>query len=267
MLQDRYYLWEKGKTPYFNPDFKQDEPFLTPFISEGQGNIAVIVCPGGAYVGKAGHEGAPIAQMLQANGISGFVLDYRVTPYRYPAIRADVNRAVRFVRYHAKEFGVDPDKIGVLGFSAGGHLALMAANLWDEGLGEEAIDEIDRVSCRVNASILCYPVLNLMPSYSHFGTHDNLLAGLPDEADLSRALSAPALITEQTPPTFLWQTFEDNAVPLPGMMEAINAMFWHKVPCEVHIYPDGPHGLGLGTEHHIASWSPLLVKWLKKTLA
>ena len=267
MNQEKYPLWEKENTPFYNEAIGQEVPFLTPFLCDGKSNACVIVMPGGGYSYLAEHEGTPIAEMLQKNGISSFVLNYRVAPYQYPALIADANRAVRFVRYHADRFGIDPDKIAVLGFSAGGHLSLMAANIWDEGLGDKAQDAIDRVSCRVNACVLCYAVQTMKPSQTHMGSHDNLIGGLDNEKELEEALSVPAIISDQTPPTFLWQCFNDHAVKMITTVDTIAALTAHNIPSEIHIYPDGGHGMGLGADNHANTWGPLLCRWLKKVFA
>lgn len=261
------YLWEHGKTPYFDKDIGQDEPFLKNFTLEGDGHTCVIVIPGGAYYGKAGHEADPIAQRLNEYGISAFVLDYRVHPYKYQAIRSDVHRAVRYVRYHAAEYGVDPDKIGVLGFSAGGHLALMGSTLWDRGLGDEAADEIDRVSSRPDFGVLCYAVQTMLDPYTHDGTRGALIGGLPEYEELKAKLSNVNLINAETPPMFIWHTIADEAVPVEQALETASALKKNNVPFEMHLYPNGNHGLGLadGTGS-VYTWTKLLANWLKELL-
>ena len=149
-------LWEK--TPLFDESIGQEEPALMPYLlKDGKKHGAVIVCPGGGYSHKAAHEGGPIALRLNEQGINALVLDYRVAPYRHPAPLLDALRAIRYVRYHAEKLGVLPDKIGILGFSAGGHLTCTAATLYDKG-NPEAEDPIDRVSARPDVFIPCYPV-------------------------------------------------------------------------------------------------------------
>ena len=144
-------LWENG-TPGFIAEYGQEEPSLTPYLLDnGKKNGCVIVCPGGAYVGKAAHECGVIAEMLNEKGVSAFTLDYRVAPYKYPFITGDALRAIRYLRFHADRLGIDPQKIGILGFSAGGHLASSAMNCFD--YGKEG-DEIDRVSARPDFGIL-----------------------------------------------------------------------------------------------------------------
>ena len=156
---ERISLWERA--PLFEESFGQPAPSLTPYLLPGGGaRGAVIVCPGGGYVVKADHEGAPIAERLNELGFHAFVLDYRVAPYRHPVPLLDVQRAIRLVRHRAQEFGVLPDKIAILGFSAGGHLVCTAATHYDAG-DPAALDPIDRESCRPDLFVPCYAVASL----------------------------------------------------------------------------------------------------------
>ena len=256
-------LWENG-TPLFDESFGQPEPTLTPFLlptyKEGQTHGCVIVCPGGGYSGRAEHEAWPIAKMLNEGGISAFVLNYRVSPYRYPAELYDIQRAVRLVRFRAGEFGIDPEKIGVLGFSAGGHLATMGVTQYDGGL--DCGDEIDRVSCRPNAGILCYAVISLGIN-THGGSRDNLL-GRPADPDLVRKLSGELAVKDACPPVFMWHTAEDGAVPVQNSLNMALALREKNIPFELHVFPHGAHGLGLAPSMpDVAQWSSLCVNWLK----
>lgn len=176
-------LWIEGKVPFFNKEYGQPETTLTPYlINDGKKRGCVIVCPGGAYRIRADHEGGPVAETINKYGVNAFVLNYRVFPYKYPAITEDVLRAVRYVRYHADELNVDPDKIAVLGFSAGGHLANSAMCVFD--YGREDGDEIDKVSSRPDGVILCYGVISLM-KHTHAGTKEVLIGGLSNEDELA----------------------------------------------------------------------------------
>ena len=249
---DKLKLWDK--TPLFDESIDQAEPTLTPYLlKDGKPHGAVIVCPGGGYSHKAAHEGGPIAQRLNEEGVHGFVLDYRVAPYRHPAPLMDALRAIRYVRYHAEELGVLPDKIAILGFSAGGHLTCSAATLWDEG-DPDAADPIDRVSSRPDLFIPCYPVASLT-NFWHEGSAVNLLGDRKDKAML-RKLTAEYQVNEQTPPAFIWHTAEDNAVPVENSLRLAKALVAHNVPVSMHIFPYGPHGVGLGNEK-----SPLAEQW------
>lgn len=254
-------LWEK--TPLFDESIGQEEPTLTPYLLEdGKKHGAVIVCPGGGYSHKAAHEGGPIAQRLNEQGINALVLDYRVAPYRHPAPLLDALRAIRYVRYHAEKLGVLPDKIGILGFSAGGHLTCTAATLYDKG-NPEAEDPIDRVSARPDVFIPCYPVASLA-HFWHQGSANNLLGDQQDMATL-RKLTAEYQVTEDTPPAFIWHTAEDNAVPVENSLRLAKALVGHNVPVSMHIFPYGPHGVGLGNEESplAEQWSYLLGEFLK----
>ena len=246
-------LWEK--TPLFDESIGQEEPTLTPYLVEdGKPHGAVIVCPGGGYAHKADHEGGPVAKRMNEQGYHAFVLDYRVAPYRHPAPLMDAHRAIRYVRYHAEKFNVKPDKIAILGFSAGGHLTCSAATLWDNG-NAEAEDPIDRVSSRPDLFVPCYPVASLT-HFWHEGSAKNLLGEDFHDVKLRRLLTAEFQVNEQTPPAFIWHTAEDGAVPVENSLRLANALVAHNVPVSMHIFPYGPHGVGLGRET-----SPLAEEW------
>lgn len=261
-------LWENG-TPGFKPEAGQEEPNLTPYIIKTDKPVGcVIVCPGGGYGHLAEHEGKPVAELMNEGGMQAFVLQYRLAPgYHHPAMQEDVNRAVRWVRYHAAEYNIDPEKIGVLGFSAGGHLAGVAVTHYDAGF--DGGDEIDRVSCRPNAGILCYAVLDFNEKYAHTGTMKNMLAELSENEEMRKFYSCQLQVTEDTPPCFLWHTAADRGVPVENSLMMAAALSEKKVPFELHVFPFGGHGIGLATGYngrpvdgHIAQWGPLCVKWL-----
>jgi len=260
-MENRLFLWEKGKVPYFEPSIGQNEPNLKPYLLEnGKKNGCVIVCPGGAYAMKADHEGDPIAEMVNRNGCSAFVLDYRVAPYRYPAITEDVLRAVRYVRYHADKFNIDPEKIAVMGFSAGGHLANSALCAFDYGKNDG--DEIDRISSRPDAVILCYAVISL-GKYTHADTRYNLLDGVENADELAFKLSGELQVKDDTPPCFIWHTAEDSVVPVQNSLQLYNALCEKKIYSELHVFPYGWHGLGLSEAlPNPAQWTGLVGNWL-----
>jgi acetyl esterase/lipase len=254
-------LWDSG-TPLFDEKKGQPEPTLTPYLlpDYGKKTGCVIVLPGGGYAVRADHEGMPISKMYNEAGINSFVLNYRVSPYRYPAPLYDVQRAVRLVRARADEFNIDPEKIAVLGFSAGGHLAAMAVTQYDKGLDEG--DDIDKVSCRPNAGILCYAVISL-GEYTHQGSRDNLL-GNPADPALVKKLSGEEAVRDDNPPLFMWHTAEDAAVPVENSLNMALALRKKQIPFELHIFPYGHHGLGLAPQHpEVARWAELSVRWLK----
>lgn len=259
---EKILLWEK--TPEFNPDFGQEEPCLIPKIIPGA-KICVLVLPGGAYEWRAeDHEGHAIADRLNRDGISTFILRYRYAPYRHPVEQMDVNRAVRMVRSLAGTYGYDPHRIAVLGFSAGGHLAATAVTRFDEG--REDGDAIDKISCRPDAGILCYPVIDLAGKFAHKGSAVNLI-GSPDSSrypTLATELSCQNGVTDRTPPCFLWHTAADGCVPVENTLMMAAALSAKKIPFEVHIFPKGDHGLGLATETlpYVSVWMELAQRFL-----
>jgi acetyl esterase/lipase len=220
-------------------------PTLTPFTIPGDGpNAAIVVAPGGGYGFKAEHEGAPIAEWLNALGIAAFVVDYRVAPHRHPAPLHDIQRAIRLVRANAAAWKVDAERVGVLGFSAGGHLASSAATLWDRG-DPGSDDPVAGQSSRPDVAVLCYPVISWLAN-PHIGSMENLLGPEPPEA-ARHTLSTDERVTAETPPTFLWHTSDDDAADVRHSLRFATALREHGVPFGLHVYPIGRHGLGLAT--------------------
>ncbi len=267
-------LWANG-APGYSPELGP-EPDLTPFILEnGKENGCIIVCPGGAYILRAEHEGSVISKKLNELGMSSFVLNYRVNPYHYPYITADVIRAVRYVRYNAKRFNIDPDRIGILGFSAGGHLAVSSAVIWNEPdiLEGYQADDIDRVSARPDFQVLCYPVVSLAEN-THELTRKVIVGDAADPDRLIKRLSGELNVTKDSPPAFIWSTANDPVVPVSNSVNYASELIKAGVPCELHIFPDGPHGLGLGIKDEkagiqsdndsVKQWMPLLKTFLVK---
>lgn len=255
-------LWE-NEVPGFNPEFQQEVPSITPYIVDSTTpHSAIIVCPGGGYARKAEHEGKPIALWLNSIGISAFVLDYRVAPYQHPYPLKDAQRAIQYVRYTAAKWNIDPQRIGILGFSAGGHLASTAGTHFCEG-NPSAQDPVETVSSRPNAMVLCYPVITF-GEFRHNGSMVNLLGETPDE-HLRHSLSTENSVSSDTPPTFLWHTADDASVPVENALLFSNALSRHKVPFEVHIFPKGRHGLGLALEaSNVAFWTKLCENWFRE---
>src|SRR5437667_5132118 len=195
-------LWPDG-VPGANGKEAVDQPTLTVFVPETANGTAVVVCPGGGYRGLAAHEGRDIALWLNTQAVTAFVLKYRLAPrYRHPAPLQDAQRALRTVRTRAKEWDLNAERIGIWGFSAGGHLASTAATHFDEGKADED-DPIQRVSCRPDFAILSYPVITFKEPYVHKGSRDNLL-GKDPPAELVQSLSNETQVTSRTPPTFLF---------------------------------------------------------------
>lgn len=258
-------LWPAG-APNALGTAEKDKPKLIIYLPEKDKatGCAIVVCPGGGYGGLAmGHEGDEIGKWLNSLGIAAFVCDYRHRGkgYGHPAPLEDAQRAIRTVRARAKEFGVDPQRIGVLGFSAGGHLASTAATHFDNGEAE-AEDLIQRVSCRPDFAVLCYPVIAFDAEYTHKGSQFNLI-GRDAPKELVESLSNEKQVTADTPPTFLWHTTEDKAVPPENSVQFYLACVKHKVPAELHIFEKGPHGIGLAAKYPGADqWPKLLELWL-----
>lgn len=254
-------LWDE--TPMYMPAIGQDEPTLTPYLLDGAGHGCVIVIPGGGYAMKALHEAEPIAKAMNALGFSSFVLDYRVEPYRYPAPQMDAARAVRHVRCYAAKYGVDPGKIAVLGFSAGGHLAACTGVFWDRG-DDESADPVERCSSRPDAMVLCYPVIDMAGALRHEGSAVNLLGAKAADRALRRAVTPSLHVAPDTCPAFLWHTAEDGTVPVgnsTGMFEALRAC---GVTAELHVFPKGQHGLGLAQgDPQVSQWAGLCGGFLK----
>jgi len=254
-------LWPEG-TPGLDSAIPAEVPTIVPYVLEAkEPHGAVIVCPGGGYSGRAPHEGEPIARMLNSAGISAFICHYRVSPYRHPYPLMDAQRAIRWVRHHAKEWRIDASKIGILGFSAGGHLVSTAGTHYDAG-DPDAQDPIDRQSCRPDALVLCYAVISFGP-LGHQGSMVNLLGEDPPE-DLRHSLCNESQVTEDTPPSFLWHTADDAGVPVQNSLLFADALTRFGVPFELHVYESGRHGLGLASEDpHIATWAQLCAEWLR----
>jgi acetyl esterase/lipase len=257
-------LWD-GAAPLAQGADEKDVPTLTPWLARVPNGKAVVVCPGGGYGALAvDHEGRQIAQWLNSQGISAFVLRYRLGPkYRHPVMLGDAQRAIRTVRARAAEFRVNPSKIGIMGFSAGGHLAATAATHFDAG-APASVDTIERVSSRPDFAILAYPVITFTEeAYVHKGSRRNLLGDSPDPK-LVENLSNERAVTPETPPTFLFHTNADTGVPPENSVLYYLALRKHGVPAELHIYENGPHGVGLAwSDVTLSSWPARLADWLK----
>jgi acetyl esterase/lipase len=231
----------------------------------------VVVCPGGGYGGLAEHEGHPIAKWLNSLGVTAIVLKYRLgsAGYRHPVMLNDASRAIRTVRSHAGEWKIDPKRIGILGFSAGGHLASTAATHFDEGK-PEASDTVERVSSRPDFAVLVYPVITMEDPYTHRGSRQNLLGENPSR-ELIELLSNEKQVTAKTPPCFLVHTADDAAVPVENSLLFASACRKAGVPVEIHVFEHGPHGFGLGanspvlngTNSVLSAWPSLCAAWMR----
>ncbi|MCM8901920.1 alpha/beta hydrolase [Caldicoprobacter algeriensis] len=255
-------LWPNGVSGA-KGDTKEDTPSIVPYIvNSGDARGAIIICPGGGYVRRACHEGEPVALWLNSIGISAFVLNYCVAPsYRYPYPFMDMQRVIRYVRYNAADWNIEPNHIGIMGFSAGGHLASTVGTHFDNG-SADVEDPINRMSCRPDAMILCYPVITF-GEYRHHGSMVSLIGENPSD-ELIKLLSNELHVMPDTPPAFLWHTADDQAVHVQNSLLFAEALRRCGVPFELHIYPHGRHGLGLALgEPSVSSWTELCARWLK----
>lgn len=261
-------LWGKG-APGALGTADKDVPTLTAYLPDPAkaSGAAIVICPGGGYGGLANHEGDHYARFLNESGIAAFVLKYRLgsAGYRHPVMLNDAARAVRTVRAHAAEWKLDPARIGIMGSSAGGHLASTLLTHFDKG-NPNADDPIDRASSRPDLGILCYAVITL-GEYTHQGSKNNLL-GKDPQPELVKLLSNELQVTRDTPPCFIWHTWEDTAVAVENSLQFAQALRKNGVPFDLHVYQKGPHGIGLGTREwqdasHRHPWTADLVFWLK----
>jgi len=258
-------LWS-GPAPGAQGTADIDIPRLLIFAARNQvtTGTGVVICPGGGYAHLSMEkEGTDIAKWLNARGVAGFVLQYRLGPkYHHPVELHDAQRALRYIRSHAADYGIAADRIGIWGFSAGGHLASSTGTHFDAG-DPNAADPIDRVGSRPDFMILSYPVITLVGPKTHQGSLKNLLGDSPDP-DLARSLSSELQVTPQTPPTFLFTTNGDTTVPPENSIEFFLAMRKAGVPGELHVYQNGPHGVGLALNDPIlSSWPQRLEAWLR----
>jgi acetyl esterase/lipase len=258
-------LWEHG-APGAQGTGDLDKPTLT-YYPPTHGNpsgTAVIVAPGGGYIHlAANHEGRQVANWLNSIGVAAFVLIYRLGPkYHHPIELGDAQRAIRMVRARAKEFDVLPDRIGIMGFSAGGHLASTTETHFDGG-NSAAEDPVERVSSRPDFAILGYPVIFMGEPHSHRGSATALLGDNPDPR-LLQELSNELQVTAQTPPTFLVTTSEDTVVPPENSVAFYLALHKAGVPAEMHVFEKGSHGVGLDLgDPFLGEWPKLLANWLR----
>lgn len=261
-------LWE-GDPPGALGTADHDVPVVAwwPAAKEAVASAALVICPGGGYGHLADHEGSDYARWLNTQGISAFVLRYRLGSkgYRHPVMLGDVSRAIRLVRHGPERFRVDPARVGVMGSSAGGHLALTSCIHGAAG-DEQAADPIDRVSARPDLGILCYPVVSMLPEKTHGGSRKNLLGESPAD-EIARQLSGELAAHENVPPLFVWHTWEDKSVKLEPILELCMKLKSHARPYELHVYEQGGHGLGLGVRPYEPSktlhpWTDECRRWL-----
>jgi acetyl esterase/lipase len=258
-------LWN-GPAPGALGSEPRDIPKLTIYMPRRTNTplTAVVLAPGGGYVNLAmNHEGRQVANYFNSIGIATFVLEYRLGPrYRHPVPLGDIQRAIRTVRARAAEWRVAPDRVGVMGFSAGGHLAATASTMFDEG-NAAAPDPIDRESSRPDFAILGYPVISMSESWTHQGSK-NALLGPDADAALARSLSLDTRVTAKTPQTFVFHTNADTLVPVENSLTYFAALRKAGVPAELHVYRNGPHGVGLAMDDAaLSTWPTVLANWMK----
>jgi acetyl esterase/lipase len=259
-------LWPDG-APGAHGTNAADIPTLTPYLCESNATgAAMVICPGGGYAHLAPHEGNDYALWLNQHGVTCFVLKSRLgsSGYHYPAEFLDVARAMRWVRAHAEDYKINPQRIGIMGSSAGGHLAATLLTHFDAGDINSA-DAIERQSSRPDLGILCYAVIS-MGEFTHQGSKDNLLGKNPSP-ELVKLLSNELRVTTNTPPCFLWTTFEDKTVPMENTMMFAEALRKNHVPFALHIYEKGGHGMGLKDKPPFANphpWAGDCLFWLKE---
>jgi acetyl esterase/lipase len=257
-------LWPDGAPGALGAE-PEDKPKITIYRapSERRNGAAAIVCPRGSYARLASdHEGRQVAESLNGFGVSAFVLQYRVGPrYRHPAPLLDVQRALRLVRSRAEELGIDRRRVGLVGFSAGGHLASTAGTRFDDGK-KDAADPVEREGCRPAFLVLGYPVITMTGAYVHESSRRNLLGDAPAPALLDE-LSTEKHVTAETSPTFLFHTAEDPGVPVENSLAFFSALRARGVPAELHVFQRGKHGVGLAaTDDALAVWPSLCRAWL-----
>ncbi len=256
-------LWEKHA-----PGMPEGETVKIHYYpaAEKRGDGCAVIFAGGAYAFRTAFEDDGYARFLNDAGLDAFVVDYRVAPAKFPYPLLDARRAVRFVRANAEAFGLDPHKIAVMGSSAGGHLAALVST-YRPKIDGEGEDELDRVDPTPDLQILCYPVIDLCPPYTHGGSADNLL-GEGHSEELAASLTPSRIADEKTPRAFIWHTSSDPSVNVMNSYGYAAKLRELNIPLEMHIYPLGGHGLGLADEGdraipHVADWSARLVEFLK----
>jgi acetyl esterase/lipase len=261
-------LWPDG-APGALGDSTNDIPTLTSYLPDPTNatGAAMVICPGGAYGHLAPHEGNDYALWLNQHGVTCFVLKYRLGPrgYHYPAQFQDGQRAMRWVRAHADDYKIDPHRVGTMGSSAGGHLTSMLVTRFDLG-DTNSSDAIERQSSRPDIGILCYPVIT-MGKFAHGGSKTNLL-GTNSSPALIEELSSELQVKTNTPPCFIWTTFEDKTVPMENTLMFAAALRTNHVPFDLHVYQKGGHGQGLGDKknpfaNHLP-WVEDCLYWLRQ---
>lgn len=258
-------IWN-GTIPFYLDDADSPNSFETFLIDTDKPLPCVVVLPGGGYRNRAAHEGAPIAQFFNTQGLHAVVVDYRVHPNRFPSGLSDVQRVVRTVRQHAKEWNIDPDRIVICGFSAGGHLAassILYGDVYSSVLDSK--DEADSLDHMPNGAILCYPVISVENDFGHEPSGKYLLGEKYEECKKDFFLAKH--ITEKTPKVFMWHTSDDQTVNVKNSLVFGEYLRDNGIPFELHVYPHGKHGLGLAPDHDdVKAWATLAADWVKRSI-
>jgi len=260
-------LWEKGQ--YSARDGSDFQPTLATYVLEGNKKRgSVLICPGGGYERTSPREAEPVALQFAAAGFHAFVLYYSVSPNRHPQPSLDVSRAMNIIREHADTWNVDTHKIAVCGFSAGGHLAASLGVYWDKPYLSHGAG-LEQDWNQPNALILCYPVISA-GQFAHRSSFEHLL-GTDANAMITHEMSLEHHVNAKTPPTFLWHTYEDTSVPVENSLLFATGLREQRIPFEMHIYPEGAHGISLATDEtddgrgkdtHVSGWMKLCTEWL-----
>lgn len=255
MRSEEFELFEK------TPGECEEIPKITAYIPDNKkSDGAIVILPGGGYGGRTGYEGEDYAKFFTEHGITAFVCSYRVAPHRFPLPLLDSRQAVRFVRHNSEKYGLDKEKVYIMGSSAGGHLAALTSTYKEE---LELEDKADKENCIPNGQILCYPVIGLMDKEKgHIGSGKNLLGDKLEE--MADKLNPCLIADKDTPRAFIWHTFNDGVVNVINSLEYAESLRRLDVSAEVHIFPEGEHGLGLALNApYVAQWKGLLLKWLE----
>ena len=257
LKMEEYKLWKN------TPGKCEEIPVIKVYIPENKkSDGAVVILPGGGYALRSAHEGDGYAKYLNSMGITAFVCEYRVYPHLFPLPLLDSRRAVKYVRYNAKKYGIDKNKVFIMGSSAGGHLAALTCT-YREKIDFEGMDEIDNEDFMPNGQILCYPVIKLSgDGITHIGSGKSLLG--ENYADLQQSLSPDLIADKKTPRAFIWHTFDDKSVNVINTLDYAKRLRIMNIETEIHIFPHGHHGLGLAEgEPHVALWADMLKKWFE----
>ncbi len=256
-------LWENN-IPYLLEDADTPNVMETYFIDTDKPLPCIVIYPGGGYHHRAEHEGTPYAEFFNKRGMHAVVVHYRVYPNFDPAPLADAQRAIKIVRANADKWKIDPDRIVTMGSSAGGHLAACTITLPD--VCEEPQDEIDKMSCKPNGAILCYPVISVIDSFAHIGSGKHLLGEKRHQRE-GTYFSLNNHVTSETPKVFMWHTSDDSVVNVKNSLVFGEMLRDNGIPFEMHIYPHGKHGLGLALEREdIRPWADLAADWVERNI-